>query len=327
MKLHWKEIKDDNDKWSHLLVEVTDQPDGMFQIHSGGNQRFKLVKNGLTAFWGCIEYDYYGVWILRNNIFRDKHNMIIPPVSSAQIEDFKYSGSVNKELYWSKAFIRSLSESRNTILYDGKWKISSGLLNRQTQKPDQFAKWVIENTDKIFADKQPIYIDWDIYGSRNLLCLKEMPDDNEGRVKWWRKKVRENCCPPVLAWYINCIDAYIIIDGHRRLKAFILEDIEPDILILNSLHEEFCIKDESRREKIVKGLEIRQNHASRAKLSIDEINRILIDAFDDRPYVRSITKSIAQPDFERKWVEEVTKFKNKSGIDNVELEVMIDNKV
>lgn len=325
MKQHWKDIQDDNGNWSHLLIEIDNQPDGKFQIHSGGNQRFKLIKDDLTIFWGCIEYDYYGAWILRNNIDWNKDNMLIPPITSDQIEKYKSSNQTNKASYWSRFFIDSLSKSDNSILCDGKWQISLGLLKWQIQKPDLFEKWIVNETDKVFSNSQLTYIDWGISGNGNLISLKETPYEDEGRVKWWRKKVKENCCPPILTWYINSLDAFIIIDGHRRLKAYMIENEKPDILVLNALREEYYLKDFSRREKIVKSLEIRQNHPSKVKLSIDDINTILIDAYDERPSVRPITKSIAQPDFEEIWINEVKKFKNQPNIDQEELESMIEN--
>jgi len=325
MKLHWKDIIDDNGNWSHLLIEIENQPEGKYQIHSGENQRFKLIKDDLTIFWGCIERGYYGVWILRNNLDWKRQDILIPPISSAQIEKYKSLAQRNKVSYWSRFFIDALSKSDNSILYNGKWKISLGLLKGQRQKPDLFKKWIINETDKVFTNSQLTYINWGFRGSESLIALKETPNDNEGRVKWWRKKVKEGSCPPVLTWFINSLDAFIIIDGHRRLKAFMLENIEPDILVLNALRE-YYPKDKSRREWIIESLEIRQNHPSKNKLSIDILNAILIDAYDERPSLKPITKSIFQPDFEKIWVEEVKNFRNQANIDQEELEAMIENK-
>ncbi|MBK8806794.1 MAG: hypothetical protein IPO21_09165 [Bacteroidales bacterium] len=325
MKLHWNDIIDDDGNWSHLQIEVDDQPVGNFQIHSGGNLRFSLTRNELTVFWGCIEFNYYGAWILRNNFDWEKQNMIIPPITSNQIENYKCSNQKDKIIYWSRFFIDSLMKSENTFLYDGKWKISQGFLKWKRQKLDLFEKWIVFETDNVFTNSQLTYLDWGINGSGNLVALKDTPNESEGRVKWWRKKVKEGTCPPILAWYINSLDAFIIIDGHRRLKAYQLENIEPEILVLNTMREEYYPKDMTRRENIVKSIEIRQNHPSKAKLSIDDINSILIEAYDERPSIRPITKSIAQADFEEIWINDVKKFRNQPNIDQEELEAMLKN--
>lgn len=77
---------------------------------------------------------------------------------------------------------------------------------------------------------------------------------------------------------------------------------------------------------ILESLEKRQNHPSKSQLGIDEINTILIEAYDERPTGRSIIKSIAKSDFEESWGSELAKFKNQPNIDQEQLEAMIQNK-
>ncbi|MGV8637293.1 hypothetical protein ACV35N_35130, partial [Pseudomonas aeruginosa] len=74
------------------------------------------------------------------------------------------------------------------------------------------------------------WLDW--WGRDNdaLIALRRVEDD-EGRVKWWRKKAREGELPPVLALRLNCLDACVILDGHCRLRAGLLENVAPDAAV------------------------------------------------------------------------------------------------
>ena len=58
-------------------------------------------------------------------------------------------------------------------------------------------------------------------------------------------------------------------------------------------------------------------------ISIEKMNKLLIEAFDDRPIVSAETKSKAVYDFEKSWNEEVQKFTKLPDIDLEELEDMI----
>jgi len=327
MKTFWKDILDDSNKWAHLEITVSETPKSRYHIQAGGRKRFKLTNDSETIFWGCIDYDYYGVWFLRNEHFWETDKMFIPPITSANIEE-SIMKNVNQDTsYWSKFFTKSLSESKSCFLNDGVWKISEAKLKRDPrEKSDRFEKWKVNDLTETYEKEKLSYIDWGLCGNSTIIPIKKAPLETDGRLKWWKKKVRENTCPPILTWYVNSLDAFVLIDGHYRLKANMLENKLPKVLVLNELIEQHFKKDDSVKEKILKSLELRQNNQRKEKINITEVNNLLIHAFDNRPSIRPITRSVGKSDFEENWVREVLQFKDKDGIDSEELKAMIVNK-
>lgn len=151
----------------------------------------------------------------------------------------------------------------------------------------------------------PYWINWMCSGSAEILPIKKEPRDDSGRVKWWRKKAREGTLPPVLLWYLNCLDAYIIVDGHSRLLASKLENIVPEIIVAYSSVEFKYEIPESKKSGVLKSLKNRKN---RRPLSTEEINEVLLETFENRPMSNPRTFSTAVPDFNKVWENEVTDF-------------------
>lgn len=327
MKIYWKDILDDSDKWAYLEIIVSQTPKLSYHIQSGGKQRFKLTNNIETIFWGCIELSYYGVWFLRNDKIWETKKKFIPPITSAQIEE-SITKNKNQDIsFWSKFFSKSLSESEITFLHEGTWKISEAKLKRDPlEKMDRFKKWKISNLTETYEKGQLSYTEWTFSGNSTLIPLKNFPIPSDGRLKWWTKKVKEGTCPPILIWYVHSLDSYLIIDGHYRLKASMNENRLPKILVLNQIFEEQIKKNDSVKEKIVQNIEFLQKNQKKEKLNVKEINNLLIHAFDERPSIRSITKSIYKSKFEELWISEVLEFRDQPGIDSIELDIMIENK-
>ncbi len=253
--------------------------------------------------------------------------MFIPPITSAKIEE-SITRNINQSIsYWSKFFSKSLSESESTFLNEGVWKISKAKLKRDPlEKTGRFEKWKINDLDVTYDKEQLSYIDWGLCGNSTIIPIKKAPIPTDGRLKWWTKKVKEGNCPPILTWYVNSLDAFVLIDGHYRLKACMNENKLPQILVLNQIIEEHFKKDDSVKEQIVRGIELRQKNQKKEQLNVKEVNNLLIHAFDNRPSIRPITKSVGKSGFEALWVSEVLRFKDKTGIDSRELKTMMENK-
>jgi hypothetical protein len=51
-------------------------------------------------------------------------------------------------------------------------------------------------------------------------------------VKMRRKRVRERRLPPLVVWWCRGLYSHVLLDGHDRLHAALLEDVSPDIVVL-----------------------------------------------------------------------------------------------
>lgn len=313
----WRDIINDSNLWTGLRFEINQNVVGELQLESGINCRFKLQRKENPILWGTFGCDYWGVWILNNKVDWELKDMPIKPINSAVIEESK---NADYYTFWSRFFAKQLSEEDHPLLSGGIWTITIGssIENRAENTLE-----IINDIDNAFDKENPRWVEWDIGRCGSIVALKNEPNEENGRVKWFRKLVREASCPPVLVWYLSCIDGYVILDGHARLKAYQLESIPPRFLVLNAVIEEEIKRDPKVQKSILLGLEKRQKNAVKRKMNVEEINQLLISAFDTRPYCRPITNAKARNNYEEKWTGEVRQMGAKLDLNSIDIEDMI----
>ncbi len=310
MNYHWKDIENTKSEWEGLAVKVESTSPTTIKLQAGNNCRVKCSNNDIPLFWATISKDYQGVHLLKSfrNIPLD--HMAIPPITSADFEARAQLDGTALYQSWCKYFFTKMSESKSTPLYTGLWFLTcleetgSSVWNYKNSHNEKNGYYSSLYNAKASLDRPQFdYIDWGASGSFELIALKKKPHESEARVKWWRKKARNSTIPPILVWYVSSLDAFVIIDGHSRLLASILEDVAPRIISLFSGREIPRDTDEKRRDKIVHSL---LNRKGNTALDIDKMNKVLIEAFDDSPLIQSVTRSEALWDFEKLWEREVS---------------------
>lgn len=311
----WKDIVDEANEWCGLRVEVAGNSSPKLLLESGSNCRFKLYNGALPVLWGTFGAEYWGAWALKSYKTWEVEDMPVAPINAQLVE---ISKNANFHAFWSRFFMKQLWHEK-ACLSAGIWKITVGYTSQNWVK----GKEIVHDLDQAFAKENPRWIAWDIGKCGSLIALKEAPVQESGRVKWYRKLVKAGECPPVLIWYLACLDSYVILDGHARLKAFQLESTVPSMLILNAIKEEKVVRDPTVQQHILAGIEKRQNHQVKRPMNVEEVNRLLISAFDTRPYSRPITHAKARSHYEAKWIDEVRTFGQRMNLDREEIEAMI----
>lgn len=224
-----------NDLGLFLHIKSLKKPDLKLEVYK--ENKFKLTSNLRTFMWVNIDTDLWDVQIIKNKNELLQNDLIIKNISSQDVNNITYT---NKKEYferWSKYFIDSLFLNQNNFLNNNEiW-----YLNQFKSKYD----WSYNNSKilnyGIFNVKEAITrnmydtLDWysqdDING---LINLKQVKEDDD-KVKWYRKLIKSDNLPPIFVWYISSLYAYIIIDGHSRLKASLLENKAPEIIAIYSL--------------------------------------------------------------------------------------------
>jgi hypothetical protein len=316
MNVYWKDLES-NGLWSGIEVHAQGNM-GRPHLHleSFNNARIKLVSGDDPVFWATISKDYYGVWFLKAYHCRDNKSLQL--VSHINSQDIEIRKGLSREQWlrsWMTYFIKELSDEGRRLLHDGLWflKAYQGRVNKDKWEYSAFtntrhvSSGAFYNVKDCLTDQATRWVDWEINGSGDLLSLRRVYDDSS-RVKWWRKKVKEGSLPPIVCWYINCLDAYIIIDGHDRLRASIIEGVPPDILCLYSAQEYKVSIDKATTDRVIDSLFNRSPQKSKKQISVDQMNAVLINAFDDSPYVSYRTYSWASHAREDLWLNEVKAF-------------------
>lgn len=345
--IYWKDIQHTNGSLAGLMLNASSLTDikPSIQIISGNNGRIKLVNADSTLLWATPAQGYEGIWIINPRHQADTHLPVIPPITSEDIQRRIDLTEDEKLKSWCRYFAGQVAQSDATFLYSGHWLLTGLCLHpteqyrsRNRLHHNQIDRW-------IFKDRGPTdshFPRWAIYGAGLLdtfshqivqwidwwdwnggvIALHQV-DEYSGRLKWWRKKAREGTLPPVFVWYLRCFDAYLIMDGHYRLRAAMLEHIAPEFIVISSVNELHYAMDQERQKQIVDSLFSRRpNHKS---ISVEHLNQVVMAAFDDRPVLMPVTKSRAILADESVWINEVTQYLADSGL-NDDIEAIIQRR-
>lgn len=278
----------------------------MFRLEAGGNYRIQFACGDSIIFWATIVRGYEGVWLLKN--YPSDIPSLVDSISSSEIESRRGLSSHKKMKSWSRWFIKSLCNESNKLLYEGLWILKPYTPVKRDQwkyrSLTSFQKHEnssIDDVKKALDEDELTWVDWWSCGSGAVIGTG-LVDKYCGRVKWWRKKVKENMLPPIFVWYINCLDAHIILDG---MMASYLEGVSPDIFVLFSGNEEDVELDKDVQNRIVDSLTSRQGKNVRA-IPVERVNEIIMQAYDNRPYISKVTKSWATIDSDEVWLCQVS---------------------
>lgn len=333
-----------DNQWLHTKIHVPQGITPYYQILSGGtNQRFMMTSKDYIYYWGMIGYDYYECYVLyppqKANEFSP-----IKPINSQDVEQFKRKDSQDYWQYWANFYAKHLTETPYNFLYQGDWWLFPlptidtkeryfGVnylfydVENQQQKHPLFSAnaknqssislevpYIYRNYETTFHyklshqlihDNEPLHeLRWDDEVDILLYHPPHLPPVDDGRVKWWRKKVRENSCPPLLVWYQSQLQGYLLIDGHARLQAYLAENTVPDVLVITPIFKKSYPLDLDKRLNILKSLQNNLTH-SKHPMPLDRVNEVLVQAFNDN--VRFSAKGSAKPihNLDEIWLKDI----------------------
>jgi hypothetical protein len=94
-------------------------------------------------------------------------------------------------------------------------------------------------------------------------------------VKSWRKRARDGTLPPALLLYVDILEKWLVLDGHDRVHAALLEGVEPPLLGLWPFIEVQPRESAVRQQGALIGSEL-QLRAGATPEVIDRVNRLLL---------------------------------------------------
>ncbi|MFD5875873.1 hypothetical protein [Streptomyces sp. NPDC060322] len=216
------DVTRDDGTWMGLSLDVQDRRQPELCVLSAG-PRLLVSQGARPVVLAVAEEHHGGVDFWRT----DEYRSFVPPLRADEARAL--SGSPER---WAHRFARYLGESPGSPLHEGRWLLSC-------ESP--FGRWRPADTshaeywNSMLVEGHPDgYIDWHLHStSWEVLPLRPMPAPDDGRVKAYRKQVREGTLPPVLLWWVSGLDCHLILDGHARLAAAIAESVEPPLLELH----------------------------------------------------------------------------------------------
>ena len=315
--MRWKDIEADSGHWLGLQVEVAGGVNPraarkpQIRLETCFPHRIKLVQGPISLLWATVCENHYGVRILKS---MEAFTPTIPPraLDSAQIEQISALDKSRRLPAWSRFFAQTLATaSAASFLYPGLWCFQAapsqnGQWSFGTERQDSglLGSWHIGGVQQALYKEATNTVSWGFHSNDELICLRPPVPADDGRLKWWRKKVREQTLPPILVWYLSCLDAYVLIDGHCRLQACVMENQPPDFLVAFSAQKETVQHEAVVQEQVIASLH-RPQIAPHRRLSTEAANAVLIKAFDDRPLLIPTTRGWISFSSERQWLGEV----------------------
>lgn len=173
------------------------------QAAHGGYLR--LVGNDGVLLWGRVQRDWFGVDLVRG---------VMPSVLEP-LRDADHDRTIE---WWTRWFAEQLLGSPNTPLATGR----RAVLTPATPRVD------------LELLRDPSHLRWE-HGNPAMLLLRALSPEGDGRVKMWRKLARRGRLPPIVAWWCGGLAAHVVLDGHDRLHAAVLEGVKPTFLVLADL--------------------------------------------------------------------------------------------
>jgi hypothetical protein len=203
---------------------------------SGGFLR--LVGPDGPLLWGLVESGWWSVDVVR----APSRLHALPPIRVDEAERAPGSASSHDFVsWWTRTFATQLCASSSTPLARGRQSLLAPMSSVDSAPPGQIEDWQRrrwqpitlrkEDLETLGSQREDFELDWDHY-YLGLLLTRPLSDESDGRVKSWRKRARDKCLPPIVVWWCRGLYAHVLLDGHDRLHAALLEGVSPDIIVL-----------------------------------------------------------------------------------------------
>jgi hypothetical protein len=203
------------------VIEITVPPRIVPQLRwtCAPGRRLLLWQAGLPVLAAVVDPLWEGVSLRRLAVGRPVLAAVGPPDAAGG---------------WERAFGRGLLSGappgHRGPLYPAPWWLVRGLV-----RPDGpvAAAGTLAAARAATAAAPRVRLDWTA-ATAALLALRPPTASAGGpaHTAALRRAARRGTLPPVLAWYVAGLDAWLVLDGHDRLAAAVAESVPPPVVTL-----------------------------------------------------------------------------------------------
>ena len=264
-------------------------------VEAAPRYRLRLMSGGQPLLWMRIDAGWEGCGFLRGPAPAPR---CLPPLTAAEVRGVAPAPATPEwGAAWSHRFARELEGAEASLLHGGRWALRPlvpvpfAKAHRYPTVPTSGPGGVLDPPHSLEDAPrfEPYWMDpWDWswaaedsedanMRSGAVLPLRALSPESDGRVKAWRKHARDGTLPPVLLLFFQLVGKWLVVDGHDRLQAALLEGLAPPLLGLWPFLEEALPDNAAWREAYIRdvdvGLRIRAKPAD-----IDSANQKLLRA-------------------------------------------------
>lgn len=183
------------------------------QLHPSGAMR--LMMGEVPRMWMRPSEDYWDCDLV---IAAGPAPLRLAPVA----------GKRNPSASWTRTFAELLREETSPSPFRGADVEGTILKSREHERSYQTRKVTL---DRIEAAIHDCLFRWDLWHI-HLLPTRVLSPANDGRVRFFRKLARKKTLPPVLAMWCSGLATHLVLDGHDRLHAALLENVLPEVITI-----------------------------------------------------------------------------------------------
>ncbi|WP_375757538.1 hypothetical protein [Corallococcus exercitus] len=294
-------------------------------LDATADYRIRVRGVGVTLLWTRIDAYWDRAIFLRGTWPPPE---LLPPLSAPEVRSVEAaSGSEAWWEQWSWRLARALVEAPLPVLHAGHWclrPVRAIPAEKAERHPVSPMEWgfgqppmpphslaAVTDPGYPFAWKE----DWweNTPGQRPgaVLGLRPPVPPDFGRVKSWRKHARDGTLPPALLMYVDILAKWLVLDGHNRLHAALLEGVEPPLLGLWPFIDPPRPANAVREEGALFSADF-QLRAGATPETVDRVNRMLVLNFTPGPK-GTVSRAWPIPGGRETWREEITARRHRAG--------------
>lgn len=215
--------------WRGLLVQIDQPRVPVLRVETGPDRRFRIVQGTEPILWCRIWNDWYGVDVVSGSPLR----AVVEPIRAVTARHMIEPDPARWLQRWAHHLTDRLAVGSNGPFHAGSWTVRP-VSDRGDPAPDLVSldgmSALYTEVDEGLRGVGEASLGWDITAGAPLVPLRPLSDANDGRVKAYRKLVRDRSLPPVLVWFVGGLAGSVIIDGHDRFVASLAEGFFPPML-------------------------------------------------------------------------------------------------
>ncbi len=288
------------EQWSGLGLVVEHRGRPTLRVEGAAPRLIRLCIGPSPMLWARLAPRWAGFWWLRT----DATPALIPPLRADAARAVQGSPDSARWLAaWSRIFARHLDGA----LDDGIWRLEPargpGLRSFDDAATDMPP---VLGLRALTAQPRRAFEAWDLNGSGAVIGLRTLSRPDAGRIKALRKRARDGSLAPLLLFFVGGLDACVLLDGHDRLQAALLEERAPAALVLNRVRTVRYAARQQERAALWRSVgDAFARLDAPYPSAVDRLNRHLIAGFADPEFERSCTRAWPLPGGASRWRAEV----------------------
>lgn len=260
-------------------------------LEAAPDYRLRLVGKGQPWFWVRIDSYWDRCVLVRGTV---PARSVLPALSAPEVRTVDEApGTPEWWAAWTWRLGRMLVEAPASVLHTGHWclrpvrTIAADKAERHAVSPMEWSFGQFPSAphslDAVLRFQTAWKEDW--WEERPeqkpgvVLPMRAPSDSEHGRIKSWRKRARDGTLPPAVLLHVDILSKWLVLDGHDRIHAALLEGMAPPLLGLWPFVETRRAESRVREEGALIGAEI-QLRAGATPEVIDRVNRMLVRSFD-----------------------------------------------